>query len=240
VQLKHKSTQVRDAIERIGHQHAAQVDGIIPADRTYAYRNKLEYSWTDGPDGASTGFHRAGRWDDVLPIDVCLLTDETGNEARRAVEAWARAHALPGYDRRGSDGFLRLLVVRSSDRTGELLLTLVTTSDRPLPTRAGSRRRSGPACPAWSGCSTPWPTARARARSGSRRAWSSGADWYEERLLDLRLRVSAGAFLQTNTEMCERLYELAIEEAGSRGRRGDLGPLLGRRLDRAGHGPPRR
>ena len=42
----------------------------------------------------------------------------------------------------------------------------------------------------------------------------TGRDWYEERLLGLRLRVSSGAFLQTNTEMCERLYELAIEEAG--------------------------
>ena len=41
----------------------------------------------------------------------------------------------------------------------------------------------------------------------------SGRDWYEEELLGLRLQVSAGAFLQTNTAMCERLYELAIEEA---------------------------
>ncbi len=40
-----------------------------------------------------------------------------------------------------------------------------------------------------------------------------GRDWYEERLLGLRLKVSSGAFLQTNTDMCEKLYEIAIEEA---------------------------
>jgi len=54
----------------------------------------------------------------------------------------------------------------------------------------------------------------AEVASGHETSIVFGRDWYEERLLGLRLRVSAGSFLQTNTVMCERLYELAIEEAG--------------------------
>jgi 23S rRNA (uracil1939-C5)-methyltransferase len=40
-----------------------------------------------------------------------------------------------------------------------------------------------------------------------------GADRYEELVGGLRLSVTAGAFMQTNTVMSERLYELAIEYA---------------------------
>ena len=43
-----------------------------------------------------------------------------------------------------------------------------------------------------------------------------GADRYEELVGGLRLAVTAGAFMQTNTVMSERLYELAIEYADLR------------------------
>ncbi len=44
-----------------------------------------------------------------------------------------------------------------------------------------------------------------------------GEDAIEEELLGLRFRVRPNAFLQTNTEMAERLYELAREYAGLTG-----------------------
>jgi 23S rRNA (uracil1939-C5)-methyltransferase len=44
-----------------------------------------------------------------------------------------------------------------------------------------------------------------------------GADAIEEEILGLRFRIRPSAFLQTNTEMAERLYELAREYAGLSG-----------------------
>ena len=44
-----------------------------------------------------------------------------------------------------------------------------------------------------------------------------GEDAIEEELLGLRFRVRPNAFLQTNTEMAEKLYALAIEYAGLTG-----------------------
>ena len=44
-----------------------------------------------------------------------------------------------------------------------------------------------------------------------------GEDAIEERILGLRVRVRPGAFLQTNTEMAERLYAIAGELAGLTG-----------------------
>ena len=44
-----------------------------------------------------------------------------------------------------------------------------------------------------------------------------GDEAIEEQMLGLRFRVRPNAFLQTNTEMAERLYELAIDAAGLTG-----------------------
>jgi 23S rRNA (uracil1939-C5)-methyltransferase len=44
----------------------------------------------------------------------------------------------------------------------------------------------------------------------------AGGDEFEERVLDLSLRLSSGAFMQTNTEMCDVLYGIALEYAGLR------------------------
>jgi 23S rRNA (uracil1939-C5)-methyltransferase len=44
-----------------------------------------------------------------------------------------------------------------------------------------------------------------------------GDEAIEEEILGLRFRLRPNAFLQTNTSMCERLYELAIEYAGLAG-----------------------
>jgi 23S rRNA (uracil1939-C5)-methyltransferase len=43
-----------------------------------------------------------------------------------------------------------------------------------------------------------------------------GSDEFDERVLDLSLRLSAGAFMQTNTEMCDVLYGLALDYAALR------------------------
>ena len=121
-----KAQQIADVLKRIGHQDDFVQDPIVPAIRTYGYRNKLEFSFGETEEGPSLGFHRAGRWDEIMPVTACLLMSEAGNEARRVVEAWARRTNGEIWDRRSNTGYLRHLVVRASDRTGELLLTLVT------------------------------------------------------------------------------------------------------------------
>ena len=76
------------------------------------YRNKLEYSFAPGEDRLELGFHRAGRWDEVIDIDECLLTTELGNGVRDAVTDWVWAEGLMPYDQNTQTGYLRHLVVR--------------------------------------------------------------------------------------------------------------------------------
>ena len=73
-QVAAKEEQVADALRRIGGLAEPPLEPIVPAEEVFHYRNKLEYSFTQTPEGPALGFHRAGRWDEVLDIRRCWLT----------------------------------------------------------------------------------------------------------------------------------------------------------------------
>src|SRR5215218_270307 len=114
-QIAAKEEQVREALRRIGGIAEPPLEPIIAAEQIFHYRNKLEYSFAPGP---VLGFHRAGRWDEVLDIERCWLTTELGNGLREAVREWVRDHKLEPYDQKEQRGFLRHLVVREGRNTG--------------------------------------------------------------------------------------------------------------------------
>jgi 23S rRNA (uracil1939-C5)-methyltransferase len=208
-QIAAKAEQVEDALRRIGGLDDPPLEPIVPAESVFHYRNKLEYSFTQTPEGPALGFHRAGRWDEVLDIHRCWLTTDLGNAIRDAVRDWARKEGLEAYDQAEHTGFLRHLVVREGRNTRQALVQLVTAPGRlddELFVAALSR----------------FPEMRSVHWSVNERPaevtnlptmllW--GEDAIEEELCGLRFRVRPNAFLQTNTAMAERLYELAREYA---------------------------
>jgi 23S rRNA (uracil1939-C5)-methyltransferase len=200
-QLETKQEQVDEALRRIGELAGYELEPIVPAAERWRYRNKLEYSFGDEGGELVLGFHARGRWDRVVAIEDCLLASEPGNEARNRVRDWARAAGLDAYDRRSRRGLLRNLVVREGRRSGQLQTRLVTSAaEMPRPPVDLHTVIEGP-----SG-GTEGPTG------------ILGEELLAEELLGLRLRISHAAFFQTNTEMAERLYELAREYAALRGR----------------------
>jgi len=212
-QLVEKEQLVRDAIARIAHLPDVPVEGIIGAEDNLGYRNKIELTFTqDAELGPTLGFHRAGRWDEVLGIDRCYLVGNAPNAAKDAVQAWARATDLVAYDQRLHEGHLRNLIVRHSERTGETLLVVVTT-DIDLPRVANLVDELQEAVPGLAGLLHTRNGGMSEATYGHPTSVVWGADHYREEILGLSLHVPWNGFLQTNTAMCERLYGIAIEEA---------------------------
>ena len=210
VQVTEKERQVRDALVRIGRFDDPPLEPIVPAASQYGYRNKLEYSFTSTPEGVDLGFHRAGRWDEVIGIDVCLLTTDVGNAIRLAVRDWAREEGLEPFDQEAGTGYLRHLVVREGRNTGQALVVLVTAPGERF--EAGYlvdvlRRLPEVRSIHWAINDTP----AEQTNLPTKLLW--GEEAIEEKILGLRFRVRPSAFLQTNTEMAERLYELAREYA---------------------------
>ena len=213
-QLEAKEQQVRDALVRIARIDEPPLEPIVPAESIFAYRNKLEYSFTSGDDGVSLGFHRAGRWDEVVGIDECLLTTELGNAIRLAVRDWAREERLEAFDQTSGDGYLRHLVVREGRNTGQVLVLLATAPGERF--EIGYfvdvlRRFPEVRSIHWAVNDSP----AERTNLPTTLLW--GEEAIEEEILGLRFRVRPTAFLQTNTEMAARLYALARELAALTG-----------------------
>jgi 23S rRNA (uracil1939-C5)-methyltransferase len=213
-QVAAKEEQVADALRRIGGIQEPPLEPIVPAAEVFHYRNKLEYSFTATPSGPALGFHRAGRWDEVLDIERCWLTTDLGNAIRHAVRDWARAEGLEAYDQAEHTGYLRHLVVREGRNTGQALVQLVTAAgekfDRDELVEV-LRRFPEVRSIHWAVNETPAEVTNLPTTL----LW--GDEAIEEELCGLRFRVRPNAFLQTNTRMAERLYELAGKYAALTG-----------------------
>jgi 23S rRNA (uracil1939-C5)-methyltransferase len=210
-----KHSQVEDALCRIAGVPDPPLEPIVPAQSIFHYRNKVEYSFTETPDGPALGFHEAGRWDSVRAIERCWLITDLGNAIRNAVRDWAREERLRAFDQATGDGYLRHLVVREGRNTGQLLVQLVTAPGERFDTGYFVdvlRRFPEVRSIHWSVNDSPAEVTNLPTTL----LW--GDDAIEEALLGLRFRVSPNAFLQTNTEMAERLYALAVEYASLSGR----------------------
>jgi 23S rRNA (uracil1939-C5)-methyltransferase len=209
-QLEAKEAQVADALRRIGGIADPPLEPIVAAESVFHYRNKLEYSFTQLADGPALGFHKAGRWDEVLDVERCWLTTDIGNAIRNAVRDWAREERLPAYDQGTGEGYLRHLVVREGRNTGQALVQLVTAPGERFETGyfvEVLRRFPEVRSVHWAVNDTPAEVTNLPTRL----LW--GEDAIEEELCGLRFRIRPNAFLQTNTAMAERLYGLAREYA---------------------------
>ncbi len=213
-QLDAKEAWVRDSLQRIAAIAEPPCSPIVPAEERFGYRNKMEYAFCTTPEGVGLGLHRAGRWDEVLELEQCHLTTPLGNQIRSVVRDWAREEGLDAYDSGQERGYLRHLVVREGRATGQALVLLVTSPgerfDRErlieLLTRLPEVRSIQWAINDTPGQSNQLP---------SQVLW--GEEAIEERIGGLTFRLRPNAFLQTNTRMAERLYELVAEEAALSG-----------------------
>ncbi|HEY1369821.1 MAG TPA: 23S rRNA (uracil(1939)-C(5))-methyltransferase RlmD [Gaiellaceae bacterium] len=215
-QLEQKQAQVEEALRRLGGIAEPPLEAILPCEpEIFHYRNKLEYSFTTTPEGPALGFHRAGRWDEVLEIERCWLTTDLGNGIRHAVRDWAREEGLEAYSQADGSGYLRHLVVREGRNTGQALVQLVTAPGERFETGYlvdVLRRFAEVRSVHWAINDSPAEVTNLPTRL----LW--GDEAIEEELCGRRFRVRPNAFLQTNTAMAERLYGLARDYAALSGR----------------------
>ncbi len=234
-QLQIKRSQVDEALRRIGHLDGYELQEIVPALEQWRYRNKLEYSFGMSDEDPAhpelqCGFHASAGGRRVAPIEDCLLASEQGNRARELALGWCRKQGLHAWERSGAredrhqrvgpspDGRVRLrnLVVREGRRTDRLQVRLVST-DGELDAGGFALALSAELGDRLSGVL--WTRSRsvAETTAGGETELVWGEPELPERLGELDLRISAEAFMQTNTEMAELLYGVVGEYAALQG-----------------------
>jgi len=136
-QLIYKQKSVDDALTRIGKVDTSSMEAILPSENTTYYRNKLEYTfsnqrWLRAKEIISNeeferntlGFHVPLRFDKILTIDHCYLQADPSNVIRNSLSDFAIKKGISFYDLRRHEDALRNLIIRNTS-IGELMVIVV-------------------------------------------------------------------------------------------------------------------
>ncbi len=231
-QLRQKQRQVVDSLTRIGKVQLPDCLPILGSMRIREYRNKLEFgcapkrwltreqieSGEQFDTNGCIGFHAGGAFDKILPIDECHLMEPVNNALRNDVRDYAHNHGITFYDAREHTGLLRGLMLRLSN-TGEVMLLIqfcITTDEeqRQANDLLTFIRDSHPEV-----SSLLWVNnTKCNDTFGDLPVHLfHGTDHIFLNMEDLRFKVGAKSFYQTNTEQAYKLYKVVRLFAGLTG-----------------------
>ena len=217
-------------------------EGILPSPQEYEYRNKMEYTfgdeYKDGP--LALGMHRRGEFYDIVTVDGCRITDPDFSLILRTTLDYFRKNpdscqspsdrpeadsaktdtlssssgTLPFFHRLRHTGYLRHLLVRKAAFTGEVLIDLVTTTQR-QPDLSGfansllELQEKGLLKGSIAGILHTKNDSPADVVVDQGTEVLYGKDFFTEELLGLRFKVTPFSFFQTNSHGAEVLYNTA-------------------------------
>lgn len=222
-QLQQKKQQVLDLYSHLGGTGSTTLNTVAPAESVFHYRNKMEFSFSnrrwvlpEEENGAkkefALGLHVPGRYDKILDIDTCWIQKPVGNEILQTVRRVSSEEGLQPYNILNHTGFLRNLVIRVGERTGEVMVNLVTAREEPNLLHPIVERMVNN-FPQISSIVNNITRRKAGVSYGEWEVVLHGLPYIHELLDGYRFEISANSFFQTNTVQAEKLLHLAVEFA---------------------------
>lgn len=212
-ELKIKEGQIRRLIEPvIGEKSYEKIyAGIIGSPDSNGYRNKMEFSFGDEYKGGplALGMHKRGAFYDIVTVRECRLIDEDFRKILLATLEFFSKAGVSYYNRNTHEGYLRHLLVRKAAFTGEILLSLVTTSGMPkeLLNDFCGKIQSLVLAGKLAGILHTVNDRIADVVENQGTEILFGRDWFYESLLSLKFKISPFSFFQTNSGGAELLYD---------------------------------
>ncbi len=136
-QLRLKEEQIKRILDKVYINRGVEPDylfeGIYKSHEVTEYRNKMEYSFGDEEKGGPLvcGLHKSNSRYDIVPVTDCKITDRDFRLILSETTKYFREKNMPFYHKMSGEGYLRHLLVRKSHETGEILIAVVTSSDYP-------------------------------------------------------------------------------------------------------------
>jgi len=191
----------------------------LPAVSEGRYRNKMEYSFgDDGDDGNLTlGMRKKGSYYEAVDASGCLLCHEDFGAIQSTTLQYFKSKGEHFFHRRKTTGTLRHLVIRHGINTGELLVNLVTAGDADY-SHYAQMLLGLPLEGRVVGIMNTVNNSVADAVRAEEVKVLYGQDYFHEHFSadghEMRYKIPAFSFFQTNTTMTERLYATIADFAG--------------------------
>lgn len=220
-QLKAKQQQIFDQLSRIGKIELPDFNPIMGSSKIYFYRNKLDFGccnkrWLTREQVESNaefnnknaiGFHITGAFDKIFPIEKCWLMDDIHNQIRNEIFRYATENDIAFFDLRLQQGLLRDVMFRNSNTEEWMVLFQFHFDTEDDEIKAKSLMQH-------IGLQFPIITSilyvdnqKCNDTIGDLEIKTfKGNNYIFEKMENLRFKVGAKSFYQTNTEQAYHLY----------------------------------
>ena len=215
-QVKMKEGQIRRIMDPVVKGEYL-FEGVKHSPKEFHYRNKMEFSFgdefKDGP--LSLGLHKKGSTYDVLTAGDCQLVHEDMDKILLCVLNYFKERNVSYYKKMQHVGYLRHLLLRRGDTTGEILVNLVTTTQEeydltPLVEELLALELEGKIV----GVLHILNDSLSDVVKSDETRILYGQDFFYEKLLGLEFKITPFSFFQPNSKGAEVLYETVREYIG--------------------------
>ena len=215
-QVKMKEGQIRRIMDPVVKGEYVFED-VKYSPKEFHYRNKMEFSFgdefKDGP--LSLGLHKKGSTYDVLTAGDCQLVHEDMDQILLCVLNYFKERNVSYYKKMQHVGYLRHLLLRRGDTTGEILVNLVTTTQEeydltPLVEELLALELEGKIV----GILHILNDSLSDVVKSDETRILYGQDFFYEKLLGLEFKITPFSFFQPNSKGAEVLYETVREYIG--------------------------
>ena len=215
-QMKMKGDQVKEILDAAILEDY-EFEGVKASPKEFAYRNKMEFSfgdeYKDGP--LSLGLHKKGSTYDVLTEADCKLVHEDMTKILLCVLEYFKEKNVAYYKKMQHVGYLRHLLLRRGDQTGEILVNLVTTTQEEhdlslLVDALLALQLEGKIV----GILHILNDSLSDVVQSDETRILYGQDFFYEKLLDMDFKITPFSFFQPNTKGAEILYKTVRDYIG--------------------------
>ena len=218
-QLKYKENKVKNDLVRIGGFDKEFIESIsepiIGMDNPYRYRNKAQYPIGMSRDGEIIAGFYAGRTHSIIANTNCYLGVEENKQILERVILFMNENGIIPYDEKTGRGTVRHVLIRKGFTTGEIMVCIVINADslkaseylvdmlKDIPEMTSiciNINKKNTNVILGDKCKTLW-----------------GEDTISDYIGDVKFKISPLSFFQVNPVQTKKLYEKAMEYAGSDG-----------------------
>ena len=211
-QLTYKQRQVNALLSQF-----CRVEKIIGMKNPFHYRNKVQaaYYYDFRRRKTVSGVYQSNS-KSIVPVDSCMLENEKADRIIFTIRRLCDTFKIVAYDIRKGSGFLRHVLIRYGNSTGEIMVVIVSANPI-FPSRNNFVKALLKEHPEITTVVHNINPSDINLALGERSKTLYGKGYIEDRLCGLTFRISPSSFYQVNSVQCEVLYQKAIEFAGLTG-----------------------
>jgi 23S rRNA (uracil1939-C5)-methyltransferase len=224
-QLDMKQQSVEEAFAQHTSFADVEVRPTIGSPKQFYYRNKMDFDFSadrwltrdeidtgkDFDTDFALGLHVPGNFFKVLDLQECHLHSEFSARLVNGLRTFVKEQGWAPWDIRNHEGFLRHLVLRTGEQTGDCMVNLVTYG-RPTERISAVADFLRDEFPEVTTFIHTIHTGASQNPEGEEQVVFGPGVIYDE-IGDYRFEISPRSFFQTNTLQAEQLYEVARDFA---------------------------